>query len=663
MKPLQGFLGARPEKDGVRFGVYAPDASAVWVCLFDDKDAQTARHALRRGKGGIWSAHITGIGQGQRYGLRADGPYDPVKGLRFDPLKVLVDPFASRIDRPFAFHHELEAPRGTHTDTAQRVPKAVVESLAETAPSPHRFNPGCLVYELNVRGFTMRHPDVPQDRRGSLAALSSPAVVEHLRKLRVDAVDLMPVAAWIDERHLGPLGLTNAWGYNPVTFCALDPRLAPNGFADLTAATKALRDAGIATVLDLVFNHTGEGDENGPVLSLRGLCNRQAYRHGAHGRLVNDTGTGNTVCCDHPFIVRLVLDSLRRFVTAGGVDGFRFDLAPVLGRTRHGFRPDAPLLKAILSDPVLTGRILIAEPWDVGPGGYQLGRFPEPFLEWSDRYRDDVRRFWRGDIDTIGTLATRLAGSSDVFGANDAATTRTVNFIAAHDGFTLRDLVSYEAKHNMANGEENRDGHNENLSWNNGAEGETADKPIIAARQTDVRALLATLFASRGTIMLTAGDEFGRTQGGNNNAYAQDNEISWLDWTGRDVALEEFVCGLARLRHEWPHLQQAGFFSGKPIDGSGGPDVAWRRPDGILMTQADWADPQCGTLAMIIAHPLDGAGPRLAVLFNRTPQDRAFELPQRPGFLWRPLVNGKASKSGAADVAARSVRFWAERAG
>ncbi|HMQ58326.1 MAG TPA: alpha-amylase family glycosyl hydrolase, partial [Rhizobiaceae bacterium] len=495
-------LGARLNGETTDFAVYAPDAAAVWVCLYDAQDRETMRLAMRPGQDGVWRREGVRAGAGQLYGYRADGVYDPAQGLWFDPKKLLVDPFATRIDRPFRHDPALGLPRDVSVDTAPLMSKAVVEAHLEGCPplplrgiSPargeNRHPP--FIYELNVRGFTMLHPDVPKEARGTLAALKHKSVIVHLQKLGVSHVELMPVAAWIDERHLPPLGLANAWGYNPVTMLALDPRLAPGGIADLRAVTNALRKLGIGVILDVVFNHTGESDAHGTTLSLRGLCPRQAFRRNANGSLANDTGTGNTLACDHPFVVRLCLSAMRHFVVKGGVDGFRFDLAPVLGRTAEGFDRDAPLLVAMRNDPVLRDRLLIAEPWDIGPGGYQLGAFGEPFLEWNDRYRDDVRRFWRGDAATIGALATRLAGSSDVFRQDDAPMPRSVNFIAAHDGFTLADLVSHRYKHNDANGEDNRDGHGENFSWNNGMEGATGDPAICEARACDMRALLSTL--------------------------------------------------------------------------------------------------------------------------------------------------------------------------
>ncbi|MGQ2901647.1 glycogen debranching protein GlgX [Neoaquamicrobium sediminum] len=581
-------LGAALEAGGVRFSVWSGAAERIWVSIFDDHDRETDRVELARGAEGMFSAEIAGLGAGVRYGLRADGPYDPQRGLWFDPEKLLVDPYALEIDRPYAFDPRLAARRGEGGDTAPLMPKALVRKLPRVDVAPPRFRPGELIYEFNVRGFTMHHPAVPEHLRGTIGALGHPAIIEHLVGLGVGAVELMPITAWMDERHLPPLGLRNAWGYNPVTFMALDPRLAPGGWAELRDTVAALHEAGISVILDLVFNHTAESDALGPTLSLRGLDARAYYRHDRDDRLVNDTGTGHTVACDHPAVQRLVLDSLRAFVRHAGVDGFRFDLAPILGRDANGFRADAPPLRAMVEDEILKDRILIAEPWDIGPGGYQLGNFQPPFLEWNDRFRDDVRRFWRGDAGMVGTLATRLAGSFDVF-SDDA--TRSVNFLAAHDGMTLRDLVSYEHKHNLANGEDNRDGHDDNLSWNHGVEGGTHDGTVLTARRRNVKALLASLFVSRGTIMLTAGDEFGRTQGGNNNAYAQDNAITWLDWEGRDEELEAFVRALSGIRRRIAALRET-----TRLDES---EVRWLREDGALMTVTDWEDPARQHLTMV----------------------------------------------------------------
>lgn len=570
----------------------------------------------------------------------------------------MVDPYAREIDRAYVYDPRLAAPRGKAGDTAPLVPKSVLRETPASVPRKAAlFEPGGLVYELPVRAFSILHPHVPEADRGTLRALSHPAVIDHLLKLGVSAVELMPVTAWMDERHLPPLGLRNAWGYNPVGFMALDPRLAPSGLGDLRMAVEALHKAGIGVVLDLVFNHTAESDELGPTLSLRGLDASAYYRRDTSGRLVNDTGTGNTLACDHPVVQELVLDSLRHFVLHAGVDGFRFDLAPVLGRDGSGFDPKAGLLAAMRSDPVIGDRVLIAEPWDVGPDGYRLGAFGPPFLEWNDRFRDDVRRFWRGDRIGVGALATRLAGSSDVFGAAGEPLTRTVNFVAAHDGMTLADIAAYERKHNEANGEDNHDGHADNLSWNNGAEGASANARVLAQRAQDVRALLATLFASRGTVMLTAGDEFGRTQQGNNNAYAQDNGVTWLDWTRRDLALEDYVSTLSALRRSMPALCATAFLHGS-AEGDGVPDVEWLTETGHPMTEAEWHDPGRNRLVMLLAGG-GGQGGRLAVAVNGDRRARVFTLPDRRGYEWvDAMVPGS---TGIAPMAGRSIAFMVER--
>ncbi len=611
-------FGAEPLAGGTRFTVWSASADRIWVCAFDPEGRREIdRVAMTRRADGIHSAVVPDIGPGARYGLRADGPYDPATGYWFDPAKLLLDPYAVEIDRPFAYDPLLASPRAANVDTADLVPKAVVpapgRAVRRAAPI---FKPGGLVYELSVRGFTMLHPKVPEAKRGTVAALAHPSVLAHLGKLGVNAVELMPITAWIDERHLGPLGLSNSWGYNPVGMMALDPRLCPGGVKELRDTVAALRKAGIGVILDLVFNHTGESDAFGPTLSLRGLDARAYFRMGHEGQLINDTGCGNTLACDHPAMRRLVLDSLRHFVARTGVDGFRFDLAPILGRSMAGFDPNAALLREIAADPLLADRVLIAEPWDIGPGGYQVGKFPEPFLEWSDTYRDRTRRFWRGDSHTLGAFATALAGSSDAFGPGR---TRVVNFIAAHDGFSLADLTAYSHKHNEANGEENRDGHNDNHSWNNGVEGATDDPGVLAARARDLRALLATLFASRGTIMLTAGDEFGRTQSGNNNAYAQDNEITWLDWEGRDRILEAYCVELAAFRRAHPEIALPTLLTGVPGP-NGLPDVTWLATSGEPLTAADWEDAAAAAFAMVL-------GGKVAIIFNRSFEERRFHLP------------------------------------
>ncbi len=639
--------GCTVTAEGARFAVFSHAAERMWLCLFDETGAtETARIAMPRHRDDF-AVFVPGLKPGARYGLRADGAFDPDTGLWFDPAKLLMDPYATRIDRPWKHDDRLALPRSAGFDTAALVPKAIVEARLGRTANKVAFKPGGLIYEINVRGFSMRHPDIPEVDRGTLRALRHPAVIAHLKRIGVSAVELMPITAWIDERHLPRLGLSNAWGYNPVTFMALDPRLAPDGISDLRLACEALRSEGIGVILDLVFNHTGESDRLGPTLSLRGLDNRAYYRHDPAdpGLLVNDTGCGNTVACERPHVRELILASLHHFVAEGGVDGFRFDLAPILGRTAEGFDPQAETLRAIAANPLLAERMLIAEPWDIGPGGYQLGRFDSPYLEWNDRYRDCVRRFWRGD-GTAAELATRLAGSFDVFSGER---TRGVSFVCAHDGFTLHDLVSHTHKHNEANGEQNRDGHDENFSWNHGIEGETGEASVQAARKASIKALLSTLFATRGTIMLAAGDEFGRSQSGNNNAYAQDNEMVWLDWAGRDMEIEEHVAGLAELRRRFPVLCLDKRLTGEK-GAQGIADVAWTGSDGQPLAVSDWENAQLDCFAMVLATG-EPSQPRIAFLFNRTPNTINFRLGDFPGDGWN---------RGEENVAGRSVAIVIE---
>lgn len=543
--------------------VRAPRAEAVSLCLFDG-ETETRVAMARRGED--WTADAPP--PGTRYGLRAAGEWAPERGLWFDPAKLLVDPRAVELDRPFQYSPTLSE---YGVETAPEVPHAIWPgALPEVPLQPPHFRRGRLIYEVNVRGLTMVHPEVPQAQRGTVAALAHPAVLAHLEKLHVSAVELMPITAWIDERHLPPLDLSNAWGYNPVVPMALDPRLCPGGVVELRETVAALHARGIGVILDLVFNHTGESDILGPVLSFRGLDNA-AYAHNADGSLINDTGCGNTLDFANPAVRALVVDTLRHFVKHCGVDGFRFDLATVMARGPD-FAADAPIFAEIAADPWLADRVMIAEPWDIGPGGYQLGHFPAQWLEWNDRYRDDLRRFWRGDA-RVGLLATRIAGCSDIFGT----ACRAVNYLAAHDGFTLADTLAYEHRRNHANGEDNRDGHGENFSWNNGAEGLTDDPAVLARRAALARAMLGTLFVSTGTIMLTAGDEFGRSQQGNNNAYAQDNAVTWVDWENRDRALEDHVAALA----SWRAARDMAQFA---------QDGTWRALDGATMDAGRWED-------------------------------------------------------------------------
>lgn len=616
-------LGASLQPNGCWFRTQSTHAEKIELCLFDSHgESEVGRLPMEREGNGRFGLFVEGVTEGTRYGLRAHGLHDPDRGLWFDPSKLLVDPYAKQIDRAYRYDPRLSE---FGFDTASLVPKTIVtQDRSGDVQPPHPVKGG-LIYELGVRPFTMLHPDVPEEQRGTVRALAHPSVIAHLKRIGVNAVELLPITAWIDERHLPPLGLTNGWGYNPVTFMALDPRLAPGGMTELSETVAELHRHGIGVILDLVFNHTGESDRYGATLSLRGLDNLTYYRHQPDnaGVLINDTGTGNTVACDHPTVRRMIIDSLRHFVLQAGVDGFRFDLGTILGRTYHGFSRDSDTLAAIAADEVLADRILIAEPWDIGPGGYQLGNFPRDFLEWNDRARDDMRCYWRGDPSKTGTLASALAGSSTLFSRHGETETRSVNFIAAHDGFTLMDLVSYEHKHNEANGENNRDGHDDNHSWNNGIEGETTETAVQKARRRDVEALLSTLFASRGTLMLTAGDEAGRSQRGNNNAYAQDNAITFMDWQALDEELISHTAELAYLRRRFSALSQTAFFSGEG-------DVQWLNELGEAMTVGEWEQADRTQLTMLLTtEDLDlGETVQLALVFNRAYEERQICLPE-----------------------------------
>lgn len=645
--------GTHVSDEGTEFAIWSHHAEKIELCLFDENgEAELRRLTMERDGDGLHRRFVADAKPGLRYGYRVYGPYDPERGMWFDPSKLLVDPYATELDRAFVYDGCLSR---FGEETSDLVPKTIVSKPAPTTREKPVFKAGGLIYEIAVRPFTMLHPEIAPHQRGTVAALAHPAVIDHLLHIGVDAVELMPITAWIDERHLPPLGLVNGWGYNPVAFMALDPRLVPGGIAELRDTVSALHSAGIGVILDLVFNHTGESDRFGPTLSLRGLDNLCCYRHVENdpATLVNDTGTGNTVACDHPYIRNLIVDSLRHFVDHAGVDGFRFDLAPVLGRSAEGFSSRSATLAAILEDDGLADRIMIAEPWDIGPGGYQLGNFPGRFLEWNDRCRDDLRRYWRGDAYVTGPLATALAGSSNIFDRNGHST-RSVNFLAAHDGFTLADLVSHAHKHNDANGEGNRDGHNDNHSWNNGAEGATADPAIIDNRRRDIKALLSTLFATRGSIMLTAGDEAGRSQQGNNNAYCQDNSITWMDWGALDADILAHTAALAALRNRFSVFGQTQFLTGQ------NGDVEWLNAQGEPMTVADWDNPDQSHLAMILKTEdrKTRRTTRLAVLFNRH-RDRpvTFRLPVALKAGWHP-----AMPCSAADltVGPRSVAFFVE---
>jgi glycogen operon protein len=620
-------LGVTLDGNGANVAVFSAHAQAIELCLFDAAgETEVERIALPERTGEVFHGYIAGIRAGDRYGLRAHGPYDPANGHRFNAAKLLIDPYARALDRRPQLHPSLfgEQPDGitrNDDDSAPHVPKAVVTAAFDRRRASRRAIawPDTVLYELHVRGFTRAHPGVPEPLRGTLAGLAHPAALEHLSRLGITTIELMPLAATLDERHLAPLGLTNYWGYNPIALFVPDPRLAPGGTDELRQALAAIHKAGIEVLLDVVLNHSGEGDALGPTVSLRGLDNATYYRTlaGDAARYADDTGCGNALALDRPPVLRLAMDVLRHYAAAG-VDGFRFDLATTLGRRDAGFDPDAPLLQAIAQDPLLAGRKFVAEPWDLGEGGYRLGAFPAGWGEWNDRYRDTVRRYWRGDQTIAADLATRIAGSADVFAGRRRPPSRSINFVAAHDGFTLADLVSYARKHNESNGEDNRDGTNANHAWNHGVEGDTGDAQVLARRARDVRGLLATLLLSRGTPMLSMGDELGRTQHGNNNVYAQDSPVAWVDWVHADATRAQLVAELIALRRAHPALRAERWLAGRPAVDGAPPDVVWWHPDGRPMTGEDWGEPDRRLLVAVLS-AVEGdaaSASRIGLAFN-----------------------------------------------
>ena len=674
-------LGAQVLEGGVNFALYSGSAERVELCLFDAERRQIATHDLPACQHGVWHGFLPGCRPGQRYGYRVHGPWKPSQGLRHNPSKLLLDPYARRLDGAFHWHPSLYdyrpdlsgGPRRIdRNDSAAHVPLCVVTQgpVRRAAGRPAVPWSNTVVYEANVRGFTMRHPDIPEHERGRFRGMSNGRILEYLRALGITSLELMPVQCLIDEEFLVERGLRNFWGYNTVQFFTPDARFATPGVdpaAEFREMVNAIHDARIEVILDVVYNHTGEGGANGPTLSLRGIDNLAYYRTlpDDPGHYVNDTGCGNTLNTCHIRAQNLVLDSLRYWHGELGVDGFRFDLATVLGRTTGGFYKPHSLLSRIAGTPELEGAKLIAEPWDPGPGGYQLGRFPVEWAEWNDRYRDSVRRFWRGDANQDSEFAQRIHGSADLFEASGRSPAASINFVTAHDGFTLADLVSYERRHNHANGEDNRDGHRHNHSHNYGMEGPSDDPAINAVRRRQRLNLLATLFFSQGTPMLLAGDEFGNGQGGNNNAYAQDNETGWLDWRGLadDPEFTRAVRDLIRLRREVPLLRQARYIHGRmPTDG-GWCDIHWLHPDGRRMAPADWNSGR--QLALLFATRADQKDDSpvleaVALLFNAREEDVEFRLPDGMPADWRQLFssspdNGPGGSGDRWSVAARSL--------
>jgi glycogen operon protein len=628
-------LGSTLTVAGCNFALYSGVANRVELCLFDNDGQETARHALPDCDDGVWHGFLPACRAGQRYGYRVHGAYAPDSGLRCNAQKLLIDPYARSLAgefrwSPAVFDFETDdgGIRANRLDSAPFVPTSVVTpDLPAATGGPRLPWTELVIYEANVRGYTMRHPDVPASDRGKFSGMKNGDVIAYLKSLGVTAIELMPVHEFLDEQFLVKRGLRNYWGYNSINFFAPAGRYAgTDPRAEFIEMVNAIHDAGLEVILDVVYNHTGESDRLGPTLSLRGIDNLAYYQvePSDPGTYINDTGCGNTINGDHPIVRRMIVDSLSYWSKSMGVDGFRFDLAPVLGRHAHGFNKAHPLLQAITDAPALKDAKLIAEPWDPGPGGYQLGQFPPGWAEWNDQYRDAVRRFWRGDENMTGEFAGRIHGSADLFDTDGRAPSASVNFVTAHDGFTLADVVSYEHRHNEANGEHNRDGHAHNYSDNYGVEGETGDAAILELRRRQRLNMLATILLSHGTPMLLAGDEFGNSQGGNNNAYAQDNETGWLDWSGleSDRAFVDSVRRLIDLRRGNPLFRPGTYPHGHSTGPLGWRDIEWYGPDGKHLDDAAWHETKA--LTMLLS---DMDGNAVAVLFNASRQAVEFTMP------------------------------------
>ncbi len=635
-------LGATWREECTNFAVFAPEATAVDVCLFQERDGAEVetRYRLTERTLGIWHGAIPGIPVGQRYGFRADGPWAPERGRRFNPAKLLLDPYALAVSGAVTHDDAIHAhvrpewrddaetrSRKFHTrdarDSAPYVPRSVVvhdpfDWGADRSPRVKMTD--TVIYELHVKGITQLHDRVPEHLRGTYAGLSTPAVVDYLKDLGITTVELLPVHEFVPEPHVSRMGLTNYWGYNSIGYFAPHHAYSASGdrggqVSEFKQMVKTLHAAGLEVILDVVYNHTAEGGPDGPTLSLRGLDDYGYYKrvHPDEDPYFDVTGCGNTLDTTFPAALRLILDSLRYWVSEMHVDGFRFDLAPALTRDRTAVDLRGSFLTAVAQDPVLRHAKLIAEPWDASMEGYQVGRFPPPWVEWNDRYRDTVRDFWRTRSGGIRDVAYRLSGSSDLYADDGRSPYASVNFVTAHDGFTLRDLVSYNDKHNELNGERNADGSNDNRSWNCGVEGETTDPDIRALRHRQAANLMVTLCLSAGVPMITAGDERGRTQLGNNNAYSQDNETSWVDWRPDDAWLDVYDVTKAalRLRREHPALRQRHFLEGRPAVPGGPKDLAWVHPSGREMAERDWYDETLHTCGMFVSgDPLRAPGPR-----------------------------------------------------
>jgi len=657
-------LGATYDGTGTNFSLFSEVAEGVELCLFDEHGTET-RVPMYEVDAFCWHAFLPRIGIGQRYGFRVHGPWDPGQGHRCNPNKLLLDPYAKAVDggvdwHPSCFPYNF----GDHDsrndeDSAPHVPKAVVVSPFFDWDTDHRPDVPLhesVIYEMHVKGFTATHPDIPELLRGTYAGLAHPAAIDHLKSLGVTAVELQPVHQFVHDAHLVERGLRNYWGYNSIGFFAPHDEYASSDndgsqVPEFKGMVRALHEAGIEVILDVVYNHTAEGNHLGPILSFKGIDNSAYYRlvpdDKAH--YYDTTGTGNSLNMAHPHALQLIMDSLRYWVLEMHVDGFRFDLAATLARQFHEVDKLSAFFDLVQQDPVVGQVKLIAEPWDLGEGGYQVGNFPPLWSEWNGRYRDTIRDFWRGEPAVLGEVASRITGSSDLYQSDSRRPSASINFVTAHDGFTLRDLVSYNEKHNEANGEGNRDGESHNRSWNCGVEGSTDDPEIMALRDRQQRNLLATMFLSQGVPMLLSGDEVGRTQHGNNNAYCQDNEVSWFDWSSIDEDLLDYTKGLIALRHGHPVFQRRRWFQGRPLRGT--PDVAWLKSDGTEMTEDDWSSGRASDIGMFLngdaIRTRDPRGQRVVddsflLLFNASPEPIEWKIADHWGDAWEWMLDTAA---------------------
>jgi isoamylase len=646
-------LGAHHDGSGASFALFSSVAEAVELCLFDDSEQET-RYSLKQGDGFVWQGYLRGVAPGQRYGFRVHGPWDPAAGVRCNPAKLLLDPYGRAVAGevhwdPAVYGHAADGPdQADGTDSAPFVPRSVLVAgdfdWGRDRP-PGRAMADSIFYEVHVKGFTQLHPGVPEKLRGTYAGMAHPAAIEHLQRLGVTAVELLPVHEFVHDAQLVRRGLRNYWGYQSIGYFAPHNGYSSSGDAggqvdEFRRMVRALHAAGLEVILDVVFNHTAEGSESGPTLCFRGIDNAAYYRlQDDRSRYVDDTGCGNTLDVQLPHALRLVMDALRYWVQDMHVDGFRFDLAASLARAESDFSPYSAFLEAVGQDPVLAQVKLIAEPWDIG--AYDVGQFPAGWSEWNGKYRDTVRNFWRSTAGTLPDLATRISGSRDLYGHGGRRPAASVNIVTVHDGFTIADLVSYDAKHNEANGEGNRDGTDDNNSWNCGVEGPTNEPAVLELRGRQRRNFIATLMLSQGVPLLLGGDEFARSQAGNNNAYCHDDELTWFDWkaAAKNTDLVDFTSHLCWLREQHPVFRHRQFFTGTPAHDGGHDDLDWYRPDGVAMTPADWGDSSALAITMGLGGDSDSDDPFL-VMFNAWWEPLDFAVPETlPNVSWRIEVD------------------------